>query len=442
MISSMLLFFKVGSREGGPDVDAPSALVPPFVAAAPPCSAVPAVVPAALPAGLPPNRLDPVVVVAGALVVGAAADDVAVVAPVVVGAEGWDAGAAEAPPKSDPAGLDAAGADVVGAAEVVVAPAGFPNKLPPVVAADVEEDVVADELALPNKPPDAGVVDAAGAALAEVAAGLGFAPNRPPLPEGAAVLGWLVAVDWAPPPKRLGVDDAVVAGGFWPKRLEPPASAGLATPGAPWPNREEVPVPEVCGAGEAVVVPAAPAPPKRDGVEEGLDDACAPPSESEGAPAGVVEVVAPNKGFAGVAWPAGVELAPPPKSEPPAGAEVVGVVELACAPLVPPVVPPGVPDAEPPPKRLDDVEGAEVAGFPKALEPLVVAPPAGFPKRLVPVWAPVVGVDELFPNNPPEPVDGAAVEPPPKRLPPLVEVGLVVGVDENMPPGLAAAPPL
>lgn len=131
----------------------------------------------------------------------------------------------------------------------------------------------------------------------------------------------------------------------------------------------------------------APAPPKRDGVEEGLDDACVSPSETEGAPAGVVEVVAPNRGFAGVAWLAGVELAPPPKSEPPAGAEVEGVAELVSAPLVPPVAPPEVPDApavEPPPKRLDDVEGAEVAGVPKILEPPVVAPPAGFPKRFEP----------------------------------------------------------
>lgn len=53
-----------------------------------------------------------------------------------------------------------------------------------------------------------------------------------------------------------------------------------------------------------------------------------------------------------------------------------------------------------------------------------------------------MGVDEVFPNNPPEPVDGAVVEPPPKRLPPLVEGGLLVGVDENSPPGLASAPPL
>lgn len=197
----------------------------------------------------------------------------------------------------------------------------------------------------------------------------------------------------------------------------------------PWPNSEDVPAPEACGADEAGVVLEVPAPLKRDGVEEGLDDACAPPSESEGAPAGVVEVAAPNKGFAGVAWPAGVELAPPPNREPPAGADVVGVVELACTPLVPPVVPAGVPNegaVEPPPNRLD--AGAEVAGF---------------PKRLVPDWAPVAGVDELFPNNPPEPVDGATVEPPPKRLPPLVEAGgLLAGVDENMPPGLAAAPPL
>lgn len=175
MISSMLLFFNVGSLDGGPDVDAPSALVPSFVAPAPPCC------------------------VAGALVVGAVADDVEVVVPVVAGAEGWDAGAVEAPPKSDPAGLDAAGADVVGAvvgaAEVVAEAAAFPNKLPPVVAAGVEADVVADDPAFPNKPPDAGVVEAAGAALAEVVAGAGFAPNRPPPPEGAAVLGWLVAAD-------------------------------------------------------------------------------------------------------------------------------------------------------------------------------------------------------------------------------------------------------
>lgn len=183
MISSMLLFFNVGSREAGPDVDAPSALEPPFVAAAPPCSVAPVAVPAAPPAGLPPNRPDP-----GALAVGAA-----VAAPVVAGAEGWDAGAAEAPPKSAPAGLEAAGADVVGAVELAVAPAGCPNKVPPAVVAGVEADVVADGPALPNKPPDAGVVDAAGAELAEVVAGLGFAPNMPPPPEGAAVLGRLVA---------------------------------------------------------------------------------------------------------------------------------------------------------------------------------------------------------------------------------------------------------
>lgn len=83
-----------------------------------------------------------------------------------------------------------------------------------------------------------------------------------------------------------------------------------------------------------------------------------------------------------------------------------------------------------------------MAAFPKTFEPPGVAPPAGFPKRLVPDWAPAAGADELFPNDPPMPVDGAAVEPPPKRLPPPVEVGLLVGVDENMPPGLAAAPPL
>lgn len=97
------------------------------------------------------------------------------------------------------------------------------------------------------------------------------------------------------------MDDAAVAGGFWPKRLGPPVAAGLAAPDPPWPNSEEVPAPEVCGAEEAGAVLAAPAPPKRDGVEEGFDDACAPPSESEGAPAGVVEVAAPNMGFAGVA---------------------------------------------------------------------------------------------------------------------------------------------
>lgn len=156
----------------------------------------------------------------------------------------------------------------------------------------------------------------------------------------------------------------------------------MAAPDAPWPNSEVVAVPEGCAAEEAGVVLAAPAPPKR---EEGLEDAWAPPRDSDGAPAGVVEVAAPNKGFAGVAWPGGVVVAPPPNREPPpAGGAVEGVVELACTPLAPPG---GVPDGgavKPPPKGLEDVEGAEEAGCPKRPEPPPAAPPAGFPKRPAP----------------------------------------------------------
>ena len=161
--------------------------------------------------------------------------------------------------------------------------------------------MAAVEEAFPNKPPDAGAVVAAGVVLAVVDEAAGFAPNRLPPLAGAAELGWLAAVDWPPPPKSPGVDDAVVVGGFWPKSPAPAAAAGLAAPGAAWPNIEVVEAPEACGAEEAGVVLAAPAPPKRDGVEEGFEAAWAPPSESEGAPAGVVEAAAPNMGFAGVA---------------------------------------------------------------------------------------------------------------------------------------------
>lgn len=89
---------------------------------------------AAFPAGLLPNRPPPVAVVAGAVVAGAA-PVVEVVAPVVAGVEDCVAGVVEAPPKSDPAGLDAAGADVPGAVEVPVEAGGLPNSPPAVVAA-------------------------------------------------------------------------------------------------------------------------------------------------------------------------------------------------------------------------------------------------------------------------------------------------------------------
>lgn len=94
------------------------------------------------------------------------------------------------------------------------------------------------------------------------------------------------------------MEDAVVAAGFWPKSPPLVVAAGFA---APWPKREGVAAPEGCAAEEAGVVLAAPAPPKREGVEEGWDEGWAPPRLSEGAPAGVVEVIPPNEGLAGVA---------------------------------------------------------------------------------------------------------------------------------------------
>ena len=53
-----------------------------------------------------------------------------------------------------------------------------------------------------------------------------------------------------------------------------------------------------------------------------------------------------------------------------------------------------------------------------------------------------MGVDEAFPNMPPEPPDAAGVDPPPKRPPPPVELGWLDGVVENIPPGVGVAAPL
>lgn len=376
-----------------------------------------------------PKRLE-----AAGAAAAAAAGALAVVAAVVAG---WEVEVVGVAPNNDPAGLAppnrlVLGADVAGvvdgAAVVVV---GLLKRLP----ADGAAGVVAAAPALPNRPPAAGAAEVAGVVVV-AAAGVvvaGFWGNKPPPKAGVVELAGAAVDAGVVVPNKLGVDGAAVVVGFCPKRLPPAAAAGLGADGSgAFPKIDEGAAAGGCSAVVVVGVFAA-APPNKVGVEDGCEG-WAPPSDNVGAPAGVVEDREPKRGLAGVAWV---------KSEPPAGAEVVGVNELAAAPALPPPPnrPPVVPAAagvvEPPPKILDEVEAAP-AGLPKREVP-DGAPPAPPPKRLLPDWPPVAPVvDGAFPNNPPAPED-VVVAPPPKRLPPAEVPGLLVGVEPKRPPGLGAS---
>jgi hypothetical protein len=423
MMSSMLLFFNRGSWDVGPEVEAPRAVVLDGGGAVAAVPVVPGAAAAVVDFPTLPKRPDvvPGAEVAGAVDVGAAvaleawvvaADgcvEAAVPNIVVVGfAVVADAANIDGP---DVAGVLDAAAPIVGG--------GLLNRLWPPAVAGAGALEVGAEAVVPLRPPKRLEPENGPAVEAPVV--------EAPVAAGAAV----DEDAWPPAPNK---DDGVDCWGA--------AVVGLGANRLPaW-----VVGIEVVAAGLLEPNPPKANDPEAAGVVEGWpwDD---PPRDREGAPAGVVDDVAPNSGLAGVVagW-ANMAVGP--------GVDVAGVLKLPVVVVVgllpkrpedPIVAGPG----EAPEPAAPNMEDTVVCGaLVKKPEPPVVPvlpnkapvvpppPPAG-----VELDAALDVLGAPPPKIPPELAVGAVVEP--NTLPELV-LGMpeATGALPNNPPGLEAGVPV